>query len=62
MFEVVTEKEFKEASSIAHPLDVALGATGEDVTVTADTSSPGKIYCEFCKGWYYEEYHYGDRS
>lgn len=38
---------------------------------TADTGRPAltsprdttdMIYCDFCKGWYYEEYHYGDRE
>lgn len=22
----------------------------------------GMIYCDFCKGWYFPEYHYGDVS
>lgn len=25
-------------------------------------SREGMIYCEFCKGWYFPEYHYGDVS
>jgi len=49
-FEVLTEEELEEET--------------KDFTSIYDTpvGREGMIYCEFCKGWYFPEYHYGDVS
>lgn len=53
MFEVITESEFK--GSGVPTLEVAEVVRDGDLA----TGTPDKTYCEFCKEWYYDEYHYG---
>jgi hypothetical protein len=46
-FEVLTDEELEEETSEPEYEKVSR----EDM-----------IYCDFCKGWYFPEYHYGDVS
>lgn len=48
-FEVLTDEELEEETRDVEP-------TYEKVDQT------GMIYCEFCKGYYFPEYHYGDQD
>lgn len=60
MFEVITEKEFKGSGGTL-PVSVSQTA-GVTVGTEVPPDDTSKIYCDFCKGWYYEEYHYGDQD
>lgn len=44
-FEIITEEELEEETK---------------EPVYEQVSREGMIYCEFCKGYYFPEYHYGD--
>ena len=49
-FEVLTDEELEEETK--DPF----------TTEYEKVSREGMIYCEFCKGWYFPEYHYGDQD
>jgi hypothetical protein len=49
-FEVLTEEELEEE-------------TKDPFTTTYESvDRAGMVYCDFCKGYYFPEYHYGDVS
>jgi len=59
LFEVITKEEFDEASA-SIPLLAEDAGVGDTVATVQAYPRTDMIYCEFCKGWYYAEYHYGE--
>ena len=53
LFEVITKEEFEESG----------GGTFDNVATTGRLAEPPSdldlTWCEFCKGYYIAEYHYG---
>lgn len=64
MFEVITKEASPFESLGGTPLEsVSVSVEGKDTAVPPENlSRAGMIWCEFCKGHYYEEYHYGEKG
>jgi hypothetical protein len=59
LFEVISKEEFE--SSVAVAPDVGVGKPNAS-GVKIHPHELELTWCEFCKGYYIEEYHYGDRE
>lgn len=57
LFEVVTKDEFGAPQEAQCP-----DKPGADVSLTATAPGTNLTWCEFCKGYYDFEYHFGDKG
>ena len=60
LFEVISEDEFIAEQGVpsddSHTSPFTDGSGG---TSPLEASEGTKVYCKFCKGYYYAEYHHG---
>jgi hypothetical protein len=58
LFEVISEEEFQAETNSEGACD-----SNRKLSLPPEPGVPSEmIYCEFCKGYYYAEYHFGDRE
>ncbi len=61
LFEVISKEEYESENvtpvrDMPRPRNVASGVGNDPGTGVT------KVWCEFCKGWYIEEYHFGEED